>query len=192
MVGKLLCEGKPELMNYREWAKTVPAEIREDPVWSVEAYRLGLFAGDLAWHDVQKIRARHFFKLADQLLSSVGGVSAQIGEGYSRGTGKDRARFYEYALGSAREGRDWYFKARHILGTEVARHRIRLLTKTTRLLLKMVPSQRSYRVHDPGGAYGGADNEAPLDILQNVPMGHPPSLTGSRITNHASRITHPE
>jgi four helix bundle protein len=179
-------------MNYQDWAKTVPPEIREDPLWSVEAYRLGLFAGDLAWHDVQRIRAQRFFKLADQLLSSVGGVSAQTGEGYSRGTGKDRARFYEYALGSAREGRDWYFKARHILGGDVARHRIRLLTRITRLLLKMVPSQRSYTVHDPGAAYCGADSRAPLDILENVPMGDAPLSTDSRITHHESRITHPE
>jgi four helix bundle protein len=50
--------------------------------------------------------------LSDQLYEAVGSVSANLAEGYSRGTGKDRARFYEYALGSARESRDWYFKAR--------------------------------------------------------------------------------
>ncbi len=47
---------------------------------------------------------------ADSLWKmTVGSIRANIAEGYSRGTGKDRARFYEYALGSARESRDWYF-----------------------------------------------------------------------------------
>ncbi|MFN8404533.1 MAG: four helix bundle protein [Anaerolineales bacterium] len=36
---------------------------------------------------------------------AVGSVGANISEGYSRSSGKDRARFYEYALGPARESR---------------------------------------------------------------------------------------
>ena len=41
-------------MNYADWLKTVPVEIREDPLWNQEAHRLALFAADLAWHDTTK------------------------------------------------------------------------------------------------------------------------------------------
>ncbi|HEX9897945.1 MAG TPA: four helix bundle protein [Candidatus Methylomirabilis sp.] len=72
----------------------------------------------------------------------MGSIGADIAEGYSRGTGRDRARFYEYALGSARESRDWYYKGRHILGETIIRHRLGLLAEVIRLLLTMVPQQR--------------------------------------------------
>jgi four helix bundle protein len=131
-------------MNFTEWEKTVPVEITGDPLWKVTAYRLALFAADIGWVDVTKLmhdpRTR---SLADQLYRALGSVSANIAEGYSKGTGKDRARFYEYALGSARESRDWYFKARHVLGEEVVNHRLRELTQIIKLLLAMVPQQRA-------------------------------------------------
>lgn len=80
--------------------------------------------------------------LADQLYRALGSISANIAEGYSRGRGKGRALFYEYALGSGRESRDWYHKSRHVLGEEVVEHRLCLLTQIIRWLLTMVPQQR--------------------------------------------------
>ncbi|MFQ5594528.1 MAG: four helix bundle protein, partial [Anaerolineae bacterium] len=53
---------------------------------------------------------RQTLGLSDQLYRALVSISSNIAEGYSRGTGKGRAQFYEYALGSARESRDWYFK----------------------------------------------------------------------------------
>ncbi len=136
-------------MNYAEWVKTVPAEIREDPLWNQEAYRLALFAGDLAWRDVTKLfRDGRTLKLAAQLFDAVGSIGANISEGYSRGHQKDRARFYEYALGSARETRTWYFDARCVLGETVAQHRIRLHTQIVKLLLTMLPLTRGYSLHE--------------------------------------------
>jgi four helix bundle protein len=88
------------------------------------------------------MRDRRTVSLADQLYRSLGGISATIAEGYSRTTGRERARFYEYALGSARESRDHYYKARHILGAKVARHRIQLMTQMIKLALTMIPEQR--------------------------------------------------
>ena len=103
-------------MEYDEWEATVPVPLRGDSLWKVKAYRLALFLADLAWDDTSRLlRARRTVALADQLYRAIGSVSANIAEGYSRGTGRDRARFYEYALGSARESRDWYYKSRHIL-----------------------------------------------------------------------------
>src|SRR6266576_887696 len=140
-------------MNYADWLKTVPAEIREDPLWNMEAYRLALFTADLAWHDITKLfRDGRTLKLAGQLFEAVGSVGANISEGYSRGHQKDRARFYEYALGSARESRTWYFDARHVLGESVTQHRIRLLTQIIKLLLTMLPLTRGYALHDGDSA----------------------------------------
>ncbi|MFN8440748.1 MAG: four helix bundle protein [Caldilineaceae bacterium] len=130
-------------MTFNEWSASVPPEIRQDALWTVEVYRLALFLSDLCWHDVTKLMSdERMRRLIGQLYDAVGSVSANVAEGYSRGTGKDRARFYEYALGSARESRDWYFKARHILGQTVFLHRTQLLTQIIKLLLRMVPDQR--------------------------------------------------
>ncbi len=74
-------------------------------------------------------------------------------EGYSRGTGKDRVRFYEYALGSARESRDWYYKGRHLLGETIIQHRLAPLAEVIRLLLTMVPQQRGSALHEEEAAY---------------------------------------
>ena len=105
--------------------------------------------------------------LSDQLYRSVGSVGANIAEGYSRGSGKDRARFYEYALGSARESRDWYYKGRYVLGENVAKHRIHLLTQITRLLLTMIPDQRHVTVTLKERASGYVVSAA--DLLADVP-----------------------
>ncbi|MGC9349135.1 MAG: four helix bundle protein [Anaerolineae bacterium] len=97
-------------MNYQEWEESVPDELKRDALWTVEAYRLALFASDLTWRDLQKLATeRRTRSLADQLYRAVGSIGANLAEGYSRSTGHDRARFYEYALGSARESREWYY-----------------------------------------------------------------------------------
>ncbi len=104
------------VMNFSKWMERVPEEIRSDSVWRVEAYRLALFAADIAWQEVVALSEdRRLRGVTDQLYRAVGSISANVEEDYSRGTGKDRARFYEYALGSARETRGWYYKARHTL-----------------------------------------------------------------------------
>jgi four helix bundle protein len=133
--------------SYEEWERAVPAEIRRDAVWQIEAYRLGLFAADLAWHDAERLLSeRRARSLADQLVRAAGSVSANVEEGFSRRTGKERAQFYGYALGSAREARGWYYKGRHVLGAAVTAHRLDLLTQLVRLLLTMSADQRRTNV----------------------------------------------
>jgi four helix bundle protein len=115
---------------------------------------LALFIADLGWNDIRNIHQdRRTKALADQIYRAPGSISANIAEGYSRGSGRDRARFYEYALGSARESRDWYYKCRHVLGEQVTEHRIQLLTDVTRLLLTMVPGQRGTTIREEGLDY---------------------------------------
>jgi len=140
--------------GFAEWVKGVPDEIRADSLWRLAAYRLALYLGDLAWEDAARLaKERRLFILSDQLLRAVGSISANLAEGYSRGTGKDRARFYEYALGSARESRDWYFKCRHALGVLVFQERLQPLTQLIRLLLTMVPDQRGHVLRESDEGY---------------------------------------
>ncbi len=141
-------------MNYLEWEKSVPSVIKKDSLWTVEAYRLSLFLADISWHDATKLsNDRRTRSLSDQLYRSVGSISANIEEGYSKHSSKDRARFYEYALGSARESRGWYYKARHVLGEAVGDHRMGLTTQIVRLLIKMVPDQRGYKITEDSPEY---------------------------------------
>ncbi len=154
-------------MTYEEWLVSVPSELVDDPLWRMEVHRLAVFAGDLAWHDVSKLsRDRRTLSLADQLYRAVGSISANIAEGYSRRSGKDQARFYEYALGSAREARGWYYQGRHLLSEPVAMHRIRLLTRIIRLLLTIIPAERGYKLREEPAPY----HIAITDLLNDVPL----------------------
>jgi four helix bundle protein len=168
-------------MNYTEWCRAVPECITGDPLWKMEVYRLALFAADIGWREAsalaKDIRTRD---LADQLYRALGSIGANLSEGYSRGTGKDRARFYEYALASARESRGWYFNARHILGDEVTTHRMNLLTQIIRLLLTIVPRERGHylqeepadylieRLPSPSNAQTNPAGACPL--VQDIPL----------------------
>jgi four helix bundle protein len=161
---------------YRAWEQAVPPEIKNDSVWKAEAYRLALFASELAWRDSTKLLSdKRTLSIADQLYRSVGAVSADIEEGYSRGTGKDRARFYEYGLGSAREARGWYFKSRYVLGEKVLNHRLSLLTQIIKLLLAMVPDQRGQLLREEPVSYfaqskvDGFSSDL-ADLLENIPL----------------------
>jgi four helix bundle protein len=141
-------------VDYQEWEAAVPEEIRNDSLWKMAAYRLALFLGDLGWHDVARLaQDRRMVALSDQLYRALGSISANLAEGYSRGTGRERAHFYEYALGSAREARDWYFKSRHVLGAEVVQHRLQLATRVVQLVLTMVAQQRGRVLREDDAAY---------------------------------------
>ena len=154
-------------MDYQEWEKCVPADIAGDVLWKLRAYRLALFVGDLAWSDVTRLAADgRTLALSDQLYRAIGSIGANIAEGYSRSSGKDRARFLEYSLGSAREARDWYYKGRHVLEEAVTAHRVNLITQITRLLLTYIPDQRQVSLKEEPATY----DAVPLDLLTDVPM----------------------
>jgi four helix bundle protein len=149
--------------------------------WKVKAYRLALFAADVGWHDVTRLmRDRRTAGVSDQLYRALGSIGANLAEGYSRGTGRDRARFYEYALGSARESRDWYYKGRHVLGETIVPHRLQVLTEIVRLLLTMIPQQRGRTLREDGTLYNTELETGKLDItgheevlgqlLQDIPL----------------------
>ena len=152
-------------MKASDWEASVPEAIKQDVLWKTTAYRRGLFAADIGWKDVEKLfkdgRTR---SLADQLYRSLGSISANITEGYSRNSGRDRARFFEYALGSAREARDWYYKARHILDDAVVQHRIDLLTEIIKLLTVTVQAERNRSLREETFEYEAATDPQKYSI----------------------------
>lgn len=157
-----------EPQSFRDWLTAVPADIKADSLWKMKAYQLALFAGDVGWHDVSKLTVdRRTRGIADQLYRALGSISANLAEGYSRGTGKDRARFYEYALGSARESRTWYYQARHILNEKVVNPRLTLLTEIIRLTLAMIPQQRGQMIQEQGIPYLTNSSETAHTAIAN-------------------------
>lgn len=159
-------------MKFDEWKNSVPEVIREDALWAVKAYQLSLFLADIAWHDVAKLaKVAGMCSLSDQLYRSAGSICANIEEGYSKKSAKDRARFYEYSLGSARETRGWFYRARHILGDEVTHHRLGLSTEIIKLLLTMVPDQRGLKICEESVEYvikGAQDMKVPFNYELRV------------------------
>lgn len=141
-------------VNYQEWLKSVPEDITQDPLWNLEVYRLGLFVADIGWEDVVILNKNILTReAADQIIRSLNSISANIAEGYSRSTGKDRARYFEYSLGEARESRDRYFKTRRVLKPEVVLHRIKLLTQIVKILNVFVVKQRKQGLREEKGIY---------------------------------------
>ncbi len=136
-------------MDYKEWEKTVLNSMKVDSVWKVAAYRHALFLSDLCWEDISLLmKDKRTVSLSDQLYRAVSSIGVNIAEGYSRSTGKDRALFYQYSLGSAREARDWYYKGRFILGEHIFEQRVQVISEIVRLLVTMIPQQRGYLVRE--------------------------------------------
>ncbi len=159
------------IMNYTEWLKTVPPEITNDPIWKLEVYRLALFADDLGWEDVLRLsEEKLMFSVADQLHRSLGSISANLTEGYSRSKGLDRARFFEISLGSARESRDWYYKSRHILPDEVVKHRMELLTRIISMLVLMISHQRKHAIREEQSEYNFSSQPSDISIDSPIPF----------------------
>jgi four helix bundle protein len=81
-------------------------------------------------------------EIAPQLYASIVSIDANIGEAYSRSSGKDRAVRFEYALGEVRESISWYRGAKPVLGEEITGERHNRLEEIRRLLLAIIPRER--------------------------------------------------
>jgi four helix bundle protein len=113
-----------------------------------------LFIAEIGWEDVVLLNKNNLTRdAADQIIRSLNSISANIAEGYSRSTGKDRARYFEYSLGEAREARDRYFKVRRVLKPDVVLHRIRILTQIVKILNTFVPAQRKHGIREEKAVY---------------------------------------
>ena len=158
-------------MRYDEWQAGVPDNIKGDSLWKLEVYRLGLFLADLTWQDALILEKSFLTRgLADQLYRAVCSISTNIAEGYSRSTGRDRARFLEYSLGSAREARDWYYKSRHSLKEDVINHRIGLLTQLIKMLSVLTPVQRQKGIRDEQADYEISPQSTNVNLDLEIPF----------------------
>jgi four helix bundle protein len=133
-----------QAMTYDEWEAAVPEHIRADALWGLRVYRSALYAGELGRTDAARLMHESGFDhVADQLARATASISVNIAEGYSRFGRKDRGRFYEYALGSAREARDWYYKSSDALGSATSDARMSLHTTLVRILTVLVKNARA-------------------------------------------------
>ena len=114
-----------------------------DPIVRMRVYQLAFKMRSACVEDVEVARLHSITKeIAGQLYTAVGSISANIVEGYSRSSGRDRARIFEYALGSARESIEWYEASKHVLGEGVFDDRAAILNEIVRMLLAIIPRER--------------------------------------------------
>jgi four helix bundle protein len=120
----------------------VAYEGGNDPLFRMRAYRVAVDLLGVAWQDAKSLSADPVTeRIAGQLYAAVGSIAANLGEGYSRSSGKDRSRIFEYALGSVRESINWYQASRPLLG-DVVTTRLNDLEEIRRLLLAIIPRER--------------------------------------------------
>jgi len=98
---------------------------------------------DDAWKDVEKLKHdKATEKISGQVYASVGSIAANLAQGYAHSSGRDRARIFEYALGSTRESMVWYQAAEPILGGPAVLERFTKLEEIRRILLAVIPRER--------------------------------------------------
>ena len=111
------------------------------------AYRLASYAVTVGSHDVRTVLRDPLTRpAAIQLYSALGSIVANLVEGYSRSSGADRARLFEYALGSAREAREWYRAIDPTLDPNIVRSRVTTLDQICKLLLTTIPAERKRQI----------------------------------------------
>ena len=130
-----------------EWVKTLPASLRNDPLWKSAYYRLSMYLYDLMWLDAEKInkdfRGR---EIVHQLVRSSGSVCANMEEAYRRGIGTpDFVRIMRISLGELGETQGWYFRARHILGADILDKRIAVIQQAIALTVTVIDQNRRKR-----------------------------------------------
>jgi len=115
----------------------------DDPLWRMRAVRLARELATDCFDDAEKLTHNEVTRrIAGQLYAAVSSIAANLGEGYSRSSGRDRAKIFEYALGSTRESMMWYRSASRILGPDAVASRLEKLEEIRRLLLAIIPRER--------------------------------------------------
>ena len=132
-------------MVYEEWLAQVPDGLKKDPIWQFKAYPKALLLFDLAWEDSERLlRDARGREIVKQLVRSAGSITANIDEGFGRGVDRgEYLQFLRYALGSARETRSWYYKARKLLAADVVQHRMSLCSEIIALLVTVIKKRRA-------------------------------------------------
>jgi len=118
-------------------------ETSRDPLSRMRVYQLARALVPDCWVDADKLRRNPVTEEASsQLYAAVSSIAANLSEGYSRSSGRDRARVFEYALGSVRESMEWYRAAEPALGRATVSERLDRLEEMRRMLLAIIPRER--------------------------------------------------
>jgi four helix bundle protein len=132
-------------MRYEEWEAGVSDQVKAEAMWKFLGYRKALFLYDLCWKDCETLLKHPLGKpVAQQLIRSVGSISANIEEGYGRGYSKDRLYFLRIGIGSARESKGWYYRAKELLSAEVITHRLNLVGEVIALLVTELSTSKRH------------------------------------------------
>lgn len=129
---------------FARWVDSVPEQIRQDPLWKSDYYRLAVYFYELVWEDCDLLKRDYRGReIVKQLIRSAGSISANIEEAFGRGVGSaDHTRILRIALGEARETRGWYLRARKLLSNDLFQSRLDLLGQIIALLVKTISNQR--------------------------------------------------
>jgi four helix bundle protein len=118
-----------------------------DPIARMKVVQLAREIIPNAWNDAEQLSDNPItVKVSAQLYDAVASIEANLAEGYSRSGGRDRARFYEYALGSVRESMVWYRASVRALGSEAVDARLDKLEEMRRLLMAIIPRERTRQI----------------------------------------------
>jgi len=118
-------------------------EGSRDPLRRMKVYVLAEELRPDAWDDATVLAKNPLTEsIGVQLYAAVTSIDANISEGYSRSSGRDRARIFEFALGSVRESMSWYRAAEPMLGAALIRNRLDRLEEMRRMLLAIIPRER--------------------------------------------------
>jgi four helix bundle protein len=121
------------------WENVQPASLTGDAIWRLDCYRESLYLLHIARADITRsVDVPASQTTSDQLLSALASIGANIAEGYGRATNADRARFFAYALGSAREAVVWYQAVVAPADGELLKERLERLARVKRMLLGLL------------------------------------------------------
>ena len=130
---------------YEQWIEGVHLRIKKESIWGFYGYRKALYVYELTWGDCDKLTSDVRGKaIVQQLIRSVGSISANLEEGHGRGFGKQRNWFFQVALASARETKGWYWRANHLLDASLLEARLSLLDEIIALLVTELSRQRDH------------------------------------------------
>ncbi|MGC9350037.1 MAG: four helix bundle protein [Anaerolineae bacterium] len=132
-------------VGFEDWVETVHAWVKREPLWQSLAYRKALYLYECVWQDCGVLRSDVRGKaIVEQLIRSSGSISANLEEGHGRGYGRQRNWFWKVAIGSGRESKGWYWRAKSLLPPKTLDRRLDLLDEIIALLITELKRQERY------------------------------------------------